>query len=69
MHPALVERFTVEEGELTMLRDGRKSVLRAGGRAEIPPGVWHHWWSEGDVSAIVRVEITPGECRVSGSST
>jgi Cupin domain len=60
-HPALVESFSVQEGELTMLRDGRKSVLRAGERAEIEPGVWHDWWNEGDVAAIVRVEITPGE--------
>jgi quercetin dioxygenase-like cupin family protein len=61
MHPALLESFSVQEGKLTVMRDGRKSVLRAGERAEIEPGVWHDWWNEGDVEAIVRVEITPGE--------
>jgi quercetin dioxygenase-like cupin family protein len=61
VHPALFESFTVQEGALTVLRDGRKSVLRAGERAEIEPGVWHDWWNEGDVDAIVRVEITPAE--------
>ena len=61
MHPALVERFSVREGELTVLLDGRKSVLGAGEQAEIQPGVWHDWWNEGDRTAIVRVEITPGE--------
>ncbi len=61
MHPALLEGFSVQEGELTVLRDGRKSVLRAGERAEIEPGVWHDWWNEADVDAVVRVEITPGE--------
>ena len=61
LHPALRESFGVQAGELTMMRDGRKSVLRAGERAEIEPGVWHDWWNEGDVDAIVRVEITPGE--------
>ena len=61
MHPALVERFSVREGELTVLLDGRKSVLGAGDQAEIQPGVWHDWWNEGDRTAIVRVEITPGE--------
>jgi quercetin dioxygenase-like cupin family protein len=60
-HPALVERFSVEEGELTLLRDGRKSVLGAGQGAEIQPGVWHDWWNEGDATAIVHVEVTPGE--------
>ena len=61
LHPALDESFSVQEGELTMLRDGRKSVLRAGEGAKIEPGVWHYWWNEGDVDAIVRGEITPGE--------
>ncbi len=61
MHPALVERFSVEDGELTVLLDGRKSVLGAGEQAEIQPGVWHDWWNEGYSTATVRVEITPGE--------
>jgi quercetin dioxygenase-like cupin family protein len=61
MHPALVERFSVEDGELTVLLDGRKSVLRAGEGAEIQPGVWHDWWNGGDKAARVRVEVAPGE--------
>lgn len=61
MHPALVERFSVEDGELTVLLDGRKSVLGAGEQAEIQPGVWHDWWNEGGSTATVRVEVTPGE--------
>jgi quercetin dioxygenase-like cupin family protein len=61
LHPTLHERFTVQEGELTVLRNGRKSVLRAGETADIDPGVWHDWWNEGDTDAVVRVEITPGE--------
>ena len=61
MHPALLESFSVREGELTVMRDGHKSVLRAGEGAEIEPGVWHDWWNEGDTDAIVRVEVTPGE--------
>jgi quercetin dioxygenase-like cupin family protein len=61
LHPTLHERFSVREGELTMLRDGQRSVLRAGEQADIEPGVWHDWWNDGDVDAIVRVEITPGE--------
>jgi mannose-6-phosphate isomerase-like protein (cupin superfamily) len=61
LHPALEERFTVAEGELTVMRDGRRSTLGPGESAEIRAGVWHDWWNEGDVDAIVRVEITPGE--------
>jgi len=61
LHPALQESFTVQEGELTVLRDGQRSVLRAGERADIAPGVWHDWWNEGEVDAVARVEVTPGE--------
>ena len=61
LHPALHERFGVLRGELTVVRDGGRSVLRAGESADIDPGVWHDWWNEGQEDAVVRVEITPGE--------
>ena len=60
-HPAIVERFTVLEGELTMKRDGQTSILREGETAVVEPGVWHDWWNASDRDARVRVEITPGE--------
>ena len=61
LHPALDERFSVLRGELTVVRDGRRSVLHAGESAHIAPGVWHDWWNEAQEDAVVRVEITPGE--------
>jgi quercetin dioxygenase-like cupin family protein len=61
LHPAITERFTVQAGELTVLRNGQKSILHAGETAVIEPGVWHDWWNAGDVDALVRVEVTPGE--------
>lgn len=60
-HPALVEQFTVLEGELTVKRDGRTSILRQGEMAVVEPGVWHDWWNASDRDARVRIEITPGE--------
>ena len=60
-HPALVERFTVLEGELTLKLDGQTSTLRAGETAVVESGVWHDWWNAGDRDARVRVEVTPGE--------
>jgi quercetin dioxygenase-like cupin family protein len=60
-HPAMVERFTVLEGELTVLRSGKKTVLRQGETATIEPNVWHDWWNAADRDARVRVEATPGE--------
>src|SRR5215471_19391528 len=60
-HPALVERFIVLEGELTMKRGGQTSTLRQGETATIEPDVWHDWWNASDRDARVRVEVTPGE--------
>ena len=60
-HPALVERFTVLEGELTVKRDGQTSILGEGETAVVEPGVWHDWWNASDRDARVRVEVTPGE--------
>lgn len=61
LHPALRERFSVLAGELTVIRDGKRSTLRAGESADIEPGVWHDWFNVADVDAVVRVEVTPGE--------
>jgi quercetin dioxygenase-like cupin family protein len=60
-HPGIVERFTVLEGELTVKRSGRTSILRQGETATIEPDVWHDWWNASDRDARVRVEVTPGE--------
>jgi quercetin dioxygenase-like cupin family protein len=60
-HPALVERFTVLEGELTLKLDGETRILGEGESAVVEAGVWHDWWNAGDRDARVRVEITPGE--------
>ena len=61
LHPSLHERFTVTQGELTVVRNGQRSTVRAGQSAEIDPGTWHDWWNEAAADAIVRVEVTPGE--------
>jgi quercetin dioxygenase-like cupin family protein len=60
-HPALVERFTVLEGELALKLDGQTSVVRQGESAVIEAGAWHDWWNASDRDTRVRVEITPGE--------
>jgi len=60
-HPGLVEKFTVLEGELTVSRDRKISVLRKGESSVIEPGLWHDWWNAAQVDAKVRVEVTPGE--------
>src|ERR1700741_2123743 len=47
-HPALVERFTALDGELTVKRSGRTTILRQGETATIEPNVWHDWWNATD---------------------
>jgi quercetin dioxygenase-like cupin family protein len=42
-HPALVERFTALEGELTVKRDGQTSILGEGETAVVEANVWHDW--------------------------
>ncbi len=60
-HPAMVEKFTVLEGELTVKRNGQTGILRQGETSVVEPGVWHDWWNAGGSDARVRVEVTPGE--------
>jgi quercetin dioxygenase-like cupin family protein len=60
-HPAIVERFSVLDGELTMKRGEQTSILRKGETATIEPNVWHDWWNAAEKDARVHVEITPGE--------
>ena len=60
-HPGQVEKFTVLDGELTVSRDRKITVLRKGESAVIEPGIWHDWWNAAQVDAKVRVEVTPGE--------
>jgi quercetin dioxygenase-like cupin family protein len=60
-HPALVEQFTVLEGELTVKRNEQTNILLPGETAVIKPGVWHDWWNASERDARVRVEVTPGE--------
>jgi quercetin dioxygenase-like cupin family protein len=60
-HPGKVERFTVLDGELTVKRSGKTSILRQGETTTIEPNEWHDWWNAADQDARVRVEVTPGE--------
>jgi quercetin dioxygenase-like cupin family protein len=61
LHPALVERFTVLEGELTLKLGGETTILHEGETAVVEAGFWHDWWNASDRDARARVEITPGE--------
>jgi quercetin dioxygenase-like cupin family protein len=59
-HPALTERFTVLEGELTLKLDGRTSIVRKGESAVVEKGVWHHSWNAGDRDTRYAWRSPPG---------
>lgn len=60
VHPHASETFTVVRGTLGLRVDGVQSHATPGTRVVIPPGTPHDWWTVGDVTAWVVVEIDPG---------
>jgi quercetin dioxygenase-like cupin family protein len=57
VHDALHERFTVLEGELSVVLDGARSVAGPGAVVDVPPGRAHDWSNAGTTVARVRVEV------------
>ena len=60
MHAYITERFEVVRGTVRLHLDGRDELARPGEAVEVPPGVVHDWWNDGDDEAHVRVEVRPG---------
>jgi quercetin dioxygenase-like cupin family protein len=60
LHPGMIERFTVLEGQLTVRLDGKIGKLREGETSEVRAGQWHDWWNAEDHDARVIVEVEPG---------
>jgi quercetin dioxygenase-like cupin family protein len=69
LHPSLTERFEVLEGTLGVSLDRERSALEPGEAVEVAPGRWHDWWNAGDSTAVVRVEVTPGDRFIEGIRT
>ncbi len=58
VHPALVERFEVLDGEVGFeLADVRHVTRPGAGAITVPAGVAHDWWNAGDGVAHVRVTV------------
>jgi len=55
VHDHLHERFTVLDGELAVVLDGRPSVAMPGDVVDVPPGTPHDWSNQGSQVASVRV--------------
>lgn len=57
VHPTIIERFTVQRGQVGFRIDGRESSAELGQPLTVPAGVPHDWWNAGDEEALVLVEI------------
>jgi quercetin dioxygenase-like cupin family protein len=58
-HPQQDERFEVVEGTMQVRLDGADRELNAGDVLEIPRGVVHQMWNEGDETAILNWRTEP----------
>lgn len=61
VHPVSTETFTVVRGTLGLRIDGIESQAGAGARVVVPPGTPHDWWTVGDDTAWVILEVDPGQ--------
>jgi quercetin dioxygenase-like cupin family protein len=62
VHDHIHERFTVLEGELSVVLDGQRSVAGPGTVLDIPAGRAHDWSNAGTevAHALVELEAVPG---------
>lgn len=59
VHASQVERFEVLSGEMLLVLDRRRQVLRPGERAAVPAGKVHRQLPSGTGDAHVRVTVSP----------
>ncbi|MCB0165325.1 MAG: cupin domain-containing protein [Anaerolineae bacterium] len=57
VHPTIIERFTVQRGQVGFRIDGRETLAELGQPVTVPAGVTHDWWNAGSEEAHVLIEI------------
>jgi quercetin dioxygenase-like cupin family protein len=58
-HPKSEERFSITQGTIKLLLNGRESIHGAGEMLVIPAGEPHTWWNIGDDELHFRLEFEP----------
>lgn len=58
-HPRQHEKFSVVEGELTKLLNGKTCVLSQGQSVDIPAKAAHAMWNNSDKKAVVKWKVLP----------
>jgi quercetin dioxygenase-like cupin family protein len=57
VHPTIIERFTVQRGQVGFRIDGQESIAAIGQPVTVLAGIPHDWWNAGEDEALVLVEI------------
>jgi quercetin dioxygenase-like cupin family protein len=60
-HPIIRERFTIIQGTVGYMMNGKKGIAVAGDMLDIQPGVPHDWWNAGNEEARIIVQVKPGK--------
>lgn len=58
-HPKQQELFTVLEGELTVILNGHKSILKKGNQLQIAANEVHSMWNDTDGTTVVNWKVWP----------
>jgi quercetin dioxygenase-like cupin family protein len=58
-HPLQSETFEVIKGQLNLIVDGEKMLLKPGERITVPPNALHKWWNAGDEELVAVGELRP----------
>lgn len=58
-HPVLQEKFTVKEGRMRFVIDGRETIVEQGGCITIHPNETHQFWNVSDNRLIALHEVRP----------
>lgn len=58
-HPIQSESFEVVKGELSLICNGKKMVLKPGEKFMVEPNNAHKWWNEGSEELVAIVELRP----------
>jgi len=58
-HPVQSESFEVVSGELSVVCDDKKIVLKPGEKITVGPNSAHKWWNEGIEDLVMIVDLSP----------
>jgi quercetin dioxygenase-like cupin family protein len=58
-HPVQAETFNIIKGEMNLICDGAKMVLKTGESFTVPPNTPHKFWNGSNAEAVAIVDLVP----------